>query len=73
VNKPLRTTQCQQNIARETFINVPGSIFNHQGYLFSDHVHHRRIVHIEGDTELQWNLNRTQLQTVTRLLKGRAL
>jgi hypothetical protein len=35
VNKPIRTTQRQRGVAWETFINIPGSIFKHQGYLFS--------------------------------------
>jgi hypothetical protein len=73
IAKPIRTTQLQRNIAWETFINIPGSILKHQGYLYSRHVHHRRIVHVECDTELQWNLSHTQLRTVHRLLRGHAL
>jgi hypothetical protein len=73
VAKPIHTTHYQRNIAWETFRNIPGSIFKHQGYLYSRHVHHRRIVHIECDTELQWNLSCTQLRTVHRLLRGRSI
>jgi hypothetical protein len=60
VNKPIHTTQRQRGAAWETFIDIPGSIFKHQGYLFSRHIHHRRGIPVECDTELQWNLNRTQ-------------
>jgi hypothetical protein len=35
VNKPICITQRQRGAAWETFINIPGSIFKHQGYLFS--------------------------------------
>jgi hypothetical protein len=68
VNKPIRTTQRQRNIAWETFINIPGSIFKHQGYLFSQHVHHRRGIPVDCDTELQWNLNQTQTRVVNKLI-----
>jgi hypothetical protein len=73
VAKPISTTQHQWSIAWETIINTTGSIFNHQAYLYIRHVHHRRIVHINCDTEVQWNLNHKQLQTVHRLLRGHAL
>jgi hypothetical protein len=43
IAKPIRTTQLQQTIAWETFINIPGIIFKLQGYLYSRHVHHRAI------------------------------
>jgi hypothetical protein len=73
VNKPIRTTQRQRDAAWETFINIPGSIFKHQGCLFSQHVHHRRGIPVECDTELQWSLNRTQTQVVNKLILVRSL
>jgi hypothetical protein len=73
VNKPIYTTQLQWDTAWETFLNIPGYILKHQGYLYNRHLHWKRIVHVECDTELQWNLNCTQLQTVHRLLRGRPL
>jgi hypothetical protein len=73
VNKPICTTQLQQDTAWETLLNVPGYIFKHQGYLYNQHLHRKRIVHVECDTECQWNLNRTQLRTAHRLLRGRPL
>jgi hypothetical protein len=73
VNKPIRTTQRQRGVAWETFINIPGSIFKHQGYLFSRHVHHRRGISVQCDTELQWNLNRTQTRVINKLILVRPL
>jgi hypothetical protein len=73
VNKPIRTTQRQCGAAWETFINIPGSIFKHQGYLFSRHVHYRRGIPVECDTELQWNLNQTQTPLVNKMILVRSL
>jgi hypothetical protein len=73
IAKPIRNTQCQRDIAWEIFINIPGCIFKRQGHLFSWNVHHRRGIPVECDTELQWNLNRTQTRVVNKLILVRSL
>jgi hypothetical protein len=68
VNKPISTTQYQHDVHWETFINSPGSIFKHQGYLYGRHVHHKKGIPVECDKELQWNLNHTQTRVVKKLI-----
>jgi hypothetical protein len=61
IAKPICTTQLQRDTTWETFLNIPGYIFKNQGYLYNRHLHRKRIVHVECDTECKWNINPTQL------------
>jgi hypothetical protein len=42
VVKLIQTTQRQCDIALKNFINTPASIFKNQGYIYSQHIHHKK-------------------------------